>query len=69
MPRRRRPPRRPDVHLVALFLDATFISVRPTGPKEGVLVAWGFTDEGERVLLSVMLGMRESYEDSRSGAT
>jgi putative transposase len=24
-----------DVNLVALFLDATFISVRPTGPKEG----------------------------------
>ena len=52
-----------DVNVLALFLDATFISVRPTGPKEGVLVAWGFTDEGERVLLSVMLGMRESYED------
>ena len=52
-----------DVHLVALFLDATFISVRPSGPKEGVLVAWGFTDEGERVLLAVTLGMRESYED------
>jgi putative transposase len=52
-----------DVQLVALFLDATFISVRPSGPKEGVLVAWGFTEEGERVLLSVTLGMRESYED------
>ena len=51
-----------DVHLVAL-LDATFISVRPSGPKEGVLVAWGFTDQGERVLLAVTLGMRESYED------
>jgi putative transposase len=51
------------INLVALFLDATFVSVRPTGPKEGVLVAWGFTDEGERVLLQVMLGMRESYED------
>jgi putative transposase len=49
--------------LVALFLDATFVSVRPSGPKEGVLVAWSFTDEGARVLLSVMLGMRESYED------
>jgi putative transposase len=46
-----------------LFLDATFISVRPSGPKEGVLVAWGFTEDGERVLLEVMLGMRESYED------
>jgi putative transposase len=28
-----------------------------------VLVAWGFTAEGERVLLAVMLGMRESHED------
>jgi len=52
-----------DVHLAALFLDAVFLSVRPDGPKEGVLVAWGFTEEGERVLLSVMLGMRESHED------
>jgi putative transposase len=52
-----------EIRLVALFLDATFLSVRPSGPKEGVLVAWGFTDTGERVLLSVMLGMRESYED------
>jgi putative transposase len=52
-----------EIRLVALFLDATFISVRPSGPKEGVLVAWGFTDEGERVLLAVTLGMRESYED------
>jgi putative transposase len=52
-----------DIRLTALFLDATFISVRPNGPKEGVLVAWGFTDEGERVLLAVSLGMRESFED------
>jgi putative transposase len=51
------------VNLVALFLDATFLAVRPDGPKEGVLVAWGFTEQGERVLLQVMLGMRESYED------
>ena len=52
-----------DIQLAALFLDATFISVRPSGPKEGVLVAWGFSEQGERVLLSVTLGMRESYED------
>jgi putative transposase len=52
-----------DVQLVALFLDATFISVRPSGPKEGVLVGWGFTEQGELVLLLVTLGMRESYED------
>ena len=52
-----------EIRLVALFLDATFIAVRPDGPKEGVLVAWGFTEEGERVLLAVSLGMRESFED------
>ena len=52
-----------DIHLVALFLDATFIAVRPDGPKEGVQVAWGFTEDGERVLLAVSLGMRESFED------
>jgi putative transposase len=40
-----------------------FLSVRPDGPKEGVLVAWDFTEEGERVLLSVLLGIRESHED------
>ena len=52
-----------DVGLAALFLDAVFLGVRPHGPREGVLVAWGFTEDGERVLLSVMLGMRESHED------
>jgi putative transposase len=52
-----------DIQVAALFLDAVFLSVRPDGPKEGVLVAWGFTEQGERVLLAVMLGMRESHED------
>ena len=52
-----------EVQLAALFLDAVSLSVRPNGPKEGVLVAWGFTEDGERVLLSVMLGIRESHED------
>src|SRR3954447_17264398 len=52
-----------DLHLAALFVDATFLAVRRGGPKEGVLVAWGFTETGDRVLLAVMLGMRESHED------
>jgi transposase-like protein len=51
------------IQIAALFLDATFLAVRRDGPKEGVLVAWGFTEAGERVLLAVMLGMRESHED------
>jgi putative transposase len=52
-----------DVQVAALFLDAVVLPVRPDGPKEGVLVAWGFTEQGERVLVQVMLGMRESHED------
>jgi transposase-like protein len=52
-----------DIRLAALFVDAIFLCVRPDGPKEGVLVAWGFTEDGERVLLAVMLGMREAHED------
>jgi putative transposase len=51
------------VRLVALFLDAIYLAVRPSGAKEGVLCAWGFTERGERVLLSVCLGMRESEQD------
>ena len=38
-----------DIRLVALFLDATFLAVRPDGPKEGVLIAWAFTDASDRV--------------------
>jgi transposase-like protein len=48
-----------DIRISALFLDAISLSVRRDGPNQGVLVAWGFTEAGERVLLSVMLGMRE----------
>lgn len=52
-----------EVRLLALFLDAIYLPVRPEGPKEGVLVAWGFTTDGERVLLDVCLGQRERVED------
>jgi putative transposase len=51
------------IRLVAVFLDAIYLPVRPQGAKEGVLCAWGFTENGARVLLSVCLGMRESEED------
>ena len=50
------------VNVVALFLDAAFIAVRPDGPTEGVLVASGIHRRGERVLLAVTLRMRESCE-------
>ena len=52
-----------EVRLLVLMLDAIYLPVRPDGPKEGVLVAWGFTVDGERVLLDVCLGQRERVED------
>jgi putative transposase len=52
-----------EARLLALFMDAIYLPVRPDGPKEGVLVAWGFTTDGARVLLDVCLGQRERTED------
>ena len=52
-----------DIRLLSLMLDAIYLPTRPDGPKEGVLVAWGFTTEGDRVLLDVSLGQRERVED------
>jgi putative transposase len=52
-----------DVSVMALFMDATYLPTRPSGQKEGVLVVWGYTTEGKRVLLAVRLGQRESHED------
>jgi putative transposase len=49
--------------LVYLFLDALYLKLRPDdAPAEGVLVAWGVTLEGTKVLLGLALGSRESYE-------
>lgn len=52
-----------DVSLLVLFLDAVYLPTRPSGDKEGVLVAWGYTSNGKRVLVAVRLGQRESHED------
>jgi putative transposase len=52
-----------EIELVALFLDAIYLPVRPSGAKEGVLCAWGIDTDGKRVLIDVCLGMRESEED------
>ena len=50
--------------LVYCFLDAIYLKLRPDDtPAEGVLVAWGVTLEGSKVLLGLKLGSRESYED------
>ncbi len=52
-----------EINLFALFLDAVYLPTRPSGEKEGVLVAWGSSTEGKRVLVAVRLGQRESHED------
>lgn len=47
-----------------LFLDAVYESMRlERGRKEGILVAWGITSQGVRVLLHLMLGNKESHEN------
>lgn len=51
------------IELLALFLDAVYLPTRPSGAKEGVLVAWGYDLGGKRVLLAVVLGQRERLED------
>src|ERR671936_1867028 len=52
-----------EVSALVLFLDATYLPTRPSGQKEGVLVVWGYTTAGRRVLLAVRLGQREAHED------
>jgi hypothetical protein len=52
-----------DVTVMALFMDAVYLPTRPSGQKEGVLVVWGYTTQGNRLLLAVRLGQRESHED------
>jgi len=47
-----------------LFLDAIYETLRKRyGMKEAVLCAWGILRTGEKVLLHLALGNKESYED------
>jgi putative transposase len=49
--------------VVYCFLDAIYLKLHPDDePAEGVLVCWGVTLEGRKVLLGLGLGSRESYE-------
>jgi putative transposase len=56
--------RRLEAHdVVYLFLDAIYLKLRPDDtPSEGVLVCWGVTLEGRKILLGLALGSRESYD-------
>jgi putative transposase len=57
----RRPLEQHDI--VYCFLDAIYLKLHPDDtPAEGVLVCWGVTLEGRKVLLGLALGSRESYD-------
>jgi len=46
-----------------LFVDAVFEAMRrQIGLKEAVLVAWAITKDGQRTLIHMSLGNKESYE-------
>jgi transposase-like protein len=52
-----------ELKIVYLFLDAIYLAVRQgTDEQEGVLCAYGMTEEGQKVLLHLALGSRESYD-------
>jgi putative transposase len=52
--------------LVYLFADAVFESLRrEAGMKEAILCCWGITSAGNKVLLHLGLGNRESFESWR----
>jgi len=50
--------------IVYIFADAVYESLRlHKSRKEGILVVWGILSTGTKVLLSMTLGNKESYED------
>jgi transposase-like protein len=52
-----------DVPVLALFLDGVYEPLRTHGvEREAVLVAWAITLQGQKILLSLALGNRESAE-------
>jgi transposase-like protein len=56
-------PRLAEHHLVYCFWDAIYLKLRPDDePAEGVLVCWGVTLQGRKVLLGLALGSRERHE-------
>ncbi len=50
--------------VVYLFLDAIYEALRRQGrTKEGILCAWAICSDGQRVLLHLAVGNKESYEN------
>jgi putative transposase len=51
-----------EYEITYLFVDGIAERLRPGAKREPVLVAWGFTIEGRRVLLHLMAGSKEDAE-------
>ena len=52
-----------DIPVLYLFLDGLYEPLRMHGiQREAVLCAWAITTEGDKVLLSLALGSKESYD-------
>ena len=50
--------------VVYIFCDAVYEALRMyRSGKEGILVVWGILSSGKKILLSMMLGNKERYED------
>jgi len=50
--------------IIYIFCDAVYESLRlHKSRKEGILVIWGILSSGTKVLLSMQLGNKESFED------
>lgn len=50
--------------VVYIFCDAVYESLRlHKSPKEGILVVWGILSSGAKVMLTMELGNKESYDD------
>ena len=46
-----------------LFIDAVYEGLRQWGCSQGILCAWGICRNGNKVLLHLGLGSRESYQN------
>ncbi|MFH1593715.1 MAG: IS256 family transposase [Candidatus Omnitrophota bacterium] len=55
------------VDILYLFIDGIYLAVRQgTDEKEAVLVAYGITEAGNKILLHIALGSKESYDSCKT---
>lgn len=56
-----------NVDILYLFIDGIYLAVRQgSDEKEAVLVAYGITEAGNKILLHIALGSKESYDSCKT---